>query len=90
MNNYLTADDDMRDWLYGILEPVEIRDSRGQVLGVFTPHVPVELLALYEKAKADVDVAELKRRIQEGGQRRTTAQVLERLRDQENLACDTR
>lgn len=53
---YITADESMRDHLHGILEPVEVRDENGKVLGVFQPCVTPELLAAYEKAKRLIDL----------------------------------
>src|ERR1700722_1847959 len=47
--NYLTADEAMCDHLRGVLEPVEIRDEKGKLLGQYTPFVSAEERALYEK-----------------------------------------
>ena len=35
--NYLTADQELLERLAGAMEPVEIRDPNGKVLGRFTP-----------------------------------------------------
>ena len=59
--NYLTADDGLISRLRGIMEPVEIRDANGNVLGHFTPVVPPEVQALYDKADALFDLEEAKR-----------------------------
>src|SRR5262245_52867559 len=78
--NYLTADESMCDHLRGVLEPVEIRDATGKVLGVFTPHVPGEVLARYEKARKLFDPAEAERRLAEQkGQGAPFEQVMRRL-----------
>jgi hypothetical protein len=59
--NYLTADASMCDHLRGIVEPVEVRDRSGRLLGVFTPHVPPDVLAKYEKVKQLFDLDEINR-----------------------------
>jgi hypothetical protein len=82
--NYLTADEDLLDRLRGIVEPVEIRDPEGKLLGVYTPHVTPEVRALYEKARKLFDPEEIKRRkTAEHGQGKTTAEVLEYLKSLE-------
>jgi hypothetical protein len=35
--NYLTADQPLLDRLAGVMEPVEIRDPSGKVVGQYTP-----------------------------------------------------
>ncbi|MFO0930102.1 MAG: hypothetical protein U0736_24270 [Gemmataceae bacterium] len=79
---HLIADQDLRDRLHGIVEPVEIRDAAGQLLGTFVPHVSNEVRALYEEAVASFDLDEAGRRLaaHQPGQGRTTEQVLARLR----------
>jgi hypothetical protein len=52
----------MCDHLRGLLEPVEIRDSNGKLLGHYTPYVSPEERALYEKVRARLDLDEIKRR----------------------------
>ncbi len=61
---YLTADESLEDLLRGVVEPVEIRDATGRVLGHYAPAVSAEDTALYEKAKKLFDPAELERRKQ--------------------------
>ncbi len=56
--NHLTADKNICGWLRGVLEPTEIRDGKGKLLGVFTPQVSAELRAQYEKAKELFDLDE--------------------------------
>ena len=75
--NYLTADEDLLDRLRGIVEPVEIRDPGGNVLGHYTPVVSPEVRERYEKARKLFDPAEIQRRkAAEHGQGKTTAEVL--------------
>ena len=78
---HITTDEDMRVRLGGFVEPVEIRDVEGRVLGTFIPQVPPELRATYEEAAASFDLAEAERRLAacKAGQTRTTEQVLARL-----------
>jgi hypothetical protein len=79
--NYLTADDSLQDLLRGVVEPVEIRDPSGKVLGHYTPAVSPEEAELYEKAKALFDPAEMERRLaNEHGKGATLDAVMQRLR----------
>jgi len=78
---FLTADESLQDLLHGVLEPVEIRDPTGKVLGHYTPLPAAEELALYEKAKAIFDPVEMERRlIAERGQGVPLDQAMQRLR----------
>ena len=82
--NYLTADEELLDRLRGIVEPVEIRDPDGKVLGHYTPVVSPEQRERYEKARQLFDPEEIKRRkAAEHGQGKTTAEVLEYLKSLE-------
>jgi hypothetical protein len=82
--NHLTADELMLARLGGIVEPIEIRDPDGKLMGHYTPFVPPELAALYDKARKLFDPVEIERRLAESnGPGRTTAEVLERLRSSE-------
>jgi hypothetical protein len=58
--NHLTADESMCDHLRGVLEPVEIRDAQGKLLGHYTPFVSPEERALYEKVRNSLNLDELK------------------------------
>ncbi len=60
--NHVTADESMCDHLRGLLEPVEIRDETGKLLGTYTPYVSAEERAAYEKVRARIDLGEMKRR----------------------------
>lgn len=55
-----------------VLEPVHVFDSKGNVLGVFTPIWTAQ------------EIAEAKRRLASDQPRLTTAEVLEHLRQLEN------
>jgi hypothetical protein len=82
--NHITIEDEFYYHLQGILEPVELRGSNGEVLGTFTPLVMPELRTRYEKAKALFDPAEMKRRQDaEHGRGLPLEQVLARLKSQE-------
>ncbi|MGC1649687.1 MAG: hypothetical protein WA741_28010 [Candidatus Sulfotelmatobacter sp.] len=82
--NYLTADESMCDRLRGILEPVEIRDAEGKLLGHYTPYVSPEVLAAYEKARTLFDPAEMQRRRESAkGQGRPFSEVIRRLQAEE-------
>jgi len=77
---HIIADGTMHDHLRGILEPVEIRDPSGKVLGHYTPAVSPEEKAMYQKARALMDPAELNRRLtEEKGTGRSLAEILARL-----------
>jgi hypothetical protein len=85
MNNYLTADEHVAAFFHAILEPVEVRDEKGNLLGHYTPHVPPELREAYARAASSFDLEEARRRLaaHKPGQGRTTEQVLARLRSLE-------
>lgn len=59
---HLTANDAVLDFFCGVVEPVEIRDSEGHVLGHYTPVASSKEAALYAKARALFDPEEIKRR----------------------------
>jgi hypothetical protein len=80
---HIVATDGMQQCLDGIVEPVEIRDSEGLLLGTFTPNVTPEQRKAYEEAAASFDLEEMRRRVaacKAGQKTRTSEQVLERLR----------
>ncbi len=58
---HITADEAMASHLGGLLEPVEVRDQHGKLLGVYTPHVTPELLAQYKKVIQSLDLDEIMR-----------------------------
>jgi len=82
---YVTADKSMCDHLRGFLEPVEIRDASGQVLGVFTPHVAPELRAKYEKVEQLFDLEEAERIATTEREGRPLAEIWNRIRAHESL-----
>jgi hypothetical protein len=59
--NILTADEVLLNRLCGIVEPVEIRDATGKVLGHYTPVVSPEEAAAYARAKELFDLEEAER-----------------------------
>jgi hypothetical protein len=81
--NYLTADQPLLERLAGVMEPVEIRDPSGKVLGRFTPVFADEQDA-HERAAKYFDLAEAERALAEKGQGSSLAEIWERLRAAEN------
>jgi hypothetical protein len=77
---HLVADENMLTRLGGIVTPIEIRDPDGKVLGHYTPVVSPELAAMYEKAKAMIDIKEIERRLREDrGQGVSLAEIWKKL-----------
>ncbi len=74
--NHLTADQALIERLAGIVEPVEIRDPEGKVMGTYTPVLSPEEQEWYRQAAAMFDPEELDRIEKEGGPTCTTAEVL--------------
>ena len=81
--NRLTADRPLLERLEGIMEPVEIRDPDGRVLGAFTPALSPEEAEAYRKAAELFDPAELDRIEREGGPVYTIEQVWEYIHSME-------
>jgi hypothetical protein len=77
--NYLTADQPMLDRLRGIVEPVEIRDPSGKVLGCYTPRLSKEEEEAYARAAELFDPEELDRIEKDQRPLRSFEQVMERL-----------
>jgi len=78
---HIVVDDSMQVRLRGILEPVELRDREGRVVGHYTPVVTPEVRATYDKAKEMMDPAEFDRLLAEQGDKATPiGPLLERLR----------
>lgn len=75
----LTADDKPMFVLGGLVEPAEIYDSDGKLLGVFVPDALAEKRALYAKSEALFDPVEIERRkaTEQGGV--TTKELFEHL-----------
>ena len=77
---HIVVDDSMRVHLRGILEPVELRDGKGRVVGHYTPVVSPEERAMYAKAREMMDPAELKRRlVEEKGTGCSLSEILSKL-----------
>jgi hypothetical protein len=64
---HIVADEEMEWRLRGIIEPIEIRDSSGKLLGHYIPFVSLEERARYEKARELFDPVEIERRLREEG-----------------------
>jgi len=79
--NYVTADDAVLDRLSGLMEPTEIRDTNGNVLGTYVPLISTEERALYERAVQLFDPAETERRLreEENTAKRPFSDVIKRL-----------
>ena len=54
----LTANEAMLAQLRGIVEPVEVRDAAGNVLGHYTPVVSAETRKMYDEVKELFDLEE--------------------------------
>lgn len=76
--NAIVADPQMIARLGGIVEPVDICDSSGKLLGRFTPSCAAEA-QLYERARKLFDPAELRRRNEDSAPGITTAELLAKL-----------
>ncbi len=61
MSNHLTANESVCAFFRAILEPVDVRDESGRLLGRFIPHVPPEVTAKYEKFLQSIDLEEIER-----------------------------
>jgi hypothetical protein len=81
--NHLTADEGLLQWLAGLMEPVEIRDPSGKVLGRYTP-VFVDEKDRQVRAEKYFDLAEAERVLAEKPQGFTLAEVWEQIRAQQN------
>jgi hypothetical protein len=78
--SFLKADDDtLLKELAIFLDPVEITDAKGKLLGIFVPANLERGRKLFEEAVANTDWAEIKRRANSGQKGRTTKEVFERL-----------
>jgi hypothetical protein len=76
--NFLTADQALLERLAGIVEPVEIRDPSGKVLGRFTP-VFADEKDMHDRVAKYFDLAEAERELAEKGQGCSLAEVWERI-----------
>ena len=73
----LVADDTPLFILSAVTEPVQLVDKRGAVVGQFTPDQE-RIKRLYDRP-LQLDRAEIERRLNEPGPRRTTREVFEYL-----------
>jgi len=78
--HFMTADESMAAQLRGTMNPVEIRDENGKVLGQFVPRLTPEQAALFARLKEPFDLDEADRSAAEPGPGKTTAEVLEYLK----------
>jgi hypothetical protein len=76
--NYLTADEALLERLAGVMEPAEIRDASGKVLGRFTP-VFVDEQDKRERAAKYFDLAEAERALADKGQGSSLSEVWQRI-----------
>jgi hypothetical protein len=77
---HLTADDEMLLKDLGLfVEPVEITDAGGKLLGLFVPANLERGKQIYAQAAARTDLAEIERRERTETTGRSTQEVLERL-----------
>jgi hypothetical protein len=76
---HVTADQPLLERVAGIMEPVEIRDPSGKVLGRYSPVLPDEEEASTRAARY-FDLAEAERTLAEGSQGSSLAEVWERIR----------
>jgi len=80
--NYIIADEEMVNWLRGFLEPLEIREPNGRVLGHYTPVVPSDLLEAYARAEKLFDPVETQRLSErEAGPGRPLRDILRELQE---------
>lgn len=78
--SHLIADEPLLSQLRGVVEPVEIRDPGGKVLGHYTPVLSEEDDELYRQAAALFDPEEMERIAATETQGYTFDQVMEHLR----------
>jgi hypothetical protein len=78
---YLTADDSWQVKDLGrFVEPVEISDANGKLLGLFVPAKLERGKQIYAKVMAETDWAEIDRRAQSTEKGHTTREVFEHLK----------
>jgi len=59
--SHVVVDEPLLARLRGMLEPVEVRDPSGHVLGHYMPTVSPEIREMYEKTKGLFDLEEAER-----------------------------
>jgi hypothetical protein len=80
---HIVADEALLSRFHGFMEPVEIRDPEGNLIGVYTPNVTPEMKAMYERAVELFDWEEIDRRRKNPGKMYTYEEVMARLRSLE-------
>ena len=80
---HIVADSVLLERLTGIVEPVEIQDAEGKVVGHFAPTMSPEMVDRYTAAAKLFDLKEVDYRLRSEKGRRSTAEVLARLKEQE-------
>ena len=81
--NHLTADQELLDRLGGVMEPIEIRDADGNLLGRYTPVFRDEKDA-QERAAKYFDLAAAERALANGPKGSSLAEVWERIHANES------
>jgi hypothetical protein len=81
--NYLTADQPLMERLAGVMEPIEIRDPSGKLLGRYTPVFSDEQEAR-ERAAKYFNLPEAEQALSEKSRGSGLAEIWERLRATEN------
>lgn len=76
---HIVADSVLLERLTGFVEPVEIRDAEGKVVGHFAPTLSAEMVERYAAAAKLFDLKEAEYRLRTEKGRRTTAEVVARL-----------
>jgi hypothetical protein len=80
--NIVTAHGPVQEWLSRIVEPAEVRDSSGNLLGYFTPRTQSEA-QLYARAAELFDPVEMRHRKETEKEGYTIEQVMEHLKSLE-------
>jgi hypothetical protein len=80
---HIVVESSLLERLTGLVEPVEFRDAEGKVIGHYAPTLPAEVAERYAAAAKLFDLKEAEHRLRTEKGRRTTAEVLARLKEQE-------
>jgi hypothetical protein len=81
---HIIADEELESRLRGFLEPIEIRDVHGGLLGHYTPYVSPELKEKYEKTRQLFDLDEARRIAATEREGKPLSEVWKRILGQEN------
>jgi hypothetical protein len=83
--NVLTADGSLQNLLRGVVQPTEIRDPSGRIMGYYTPVHSPEEAEVYAKVAGLFDLEEARRVLQtQRDQGRTLEEIMRDLRSSEN------